>query len=74
MCAGVAHAKLVPVVQATGKISVSVDGQGNNNPDGGTLRISKPAGATVRGAFLMAASNFSRTYRTWGYHPKWQSC
>jgi len=56
-----ARAELVPVVQVTGRISVSADAQGNNNPSGGTLRVNKPAGATVRGAFLMAASYSNRT-------------
>ena len=52
-----ALADLVPVVQETGNISVSVDAEGNNQTAGGTLRVEKPAGATVRRAVLMANSH-----------------
>lgn len=55
-----AWADLTPVVQVIGRVSVSVDAEGNNNSLGGTIRIVKPGGATVRSAFLMAASNFNR--------------
>ena len=51
-----AWADLQPVVQEIGKISISVDAEGNNNSNGGTIRVNKPPGATVRGAFLIAAS------------------
>src|SRR5712692_5650173 len=54
------RAELRPVVQVIGKLSVSVDAAGNNNPDGGTIRVQKPLGATVHSAYLMAASNFNR--------------
>jgi hypothetical protein len=46
---------LEPIVSETGKVSLSVDGQGTLNQTG-TLRVQKPAGATVRDAFLAAAS------------------
>ncbi|MBV7337048.1 DUF11 domain-containing protein [Chloroflexi bacterium TSY] len=45
-----------PVVQERGKISLSVDGLGTNNPSGGIIQVEKPASATVRGAYLAAAS------------------
>jgi hypothetical protein len=51
-----ALAQLTPVVQESGSISISVDANGNNDSTGGVLRVDKPAGATVRGAFLMAVS------------------
>lgn len=51
-----AFADLVPFYQDSGKISVSVDANGNNNSEGGTIRVEKPTGATVRKAFLIAAS------------------
>ena len=42
----------------TGQISVSVDGDGNNDASiGGLIEVNKPAGATVRKAFLMANSH-----------------
>jgi hypothetical protein len=45
-----------PVVTETGKITVSTDGLGTNNASGGSIQVQKPAGATVRGAYLGAAS------------------
>lgn len=51
---------LTPVVQIIGKVSVSVDAGGSNDPSGYFVRVEKPEGATVRGAFLMAASNSRR--------------
>ena len=53
---GVAFAELKPVFQDIGKISISVDAEGNNNTDGGALQVKKPQGATVKKAFLMASS------------------
>lgn len=53
-------AELIPIWQDSGKISVSVNAEGNNNPEGGTIKISKPEGATVRKAFIMAASHSNR--------------
>lgn len=52
-----ARADLQPVAQFFGKISLSVDAEGNNNLAGGTIRVQKPGGATVRAAFLMANSH-----------------
>lgn len=52
-----AIAGLSPIFQDTGRISVSVDGEGNNNSQGGFIQVNKPAGATVRRAFLMANSH-----------------
>ncbi|MCD4704142.1 MAG: Ig-like domain-containing protein [Methanosarcinaceae archaeon] len=47
---------LQPVVTETGKISLSVDGLGMNPAASGIVDVEKPAGATVRGAYLVAAS------------------
>lgn len=46
---------IAPVVTETGLVSLSVDGVGTNL-DQGTVQVLKPAGATVRGAYLAAAS------------------
>ncbi len=52
---------LVPQVSETGKISLSMDGIGTNNVSGGNVQVLKPAGATVRKAYLAAATaGFSR--------------
>ena len=48
-------AALQVIVEDTGLISVSVDGEGNNFADGGVLEVSRPPGATVRSAHLFAA-------------------
>ena len=55
------QAGLEPVVQVIGNVSISVDAEGNNNPSGGTIRVNKPSGASVRKAYLMAASFFNYT-------------
>ena len=55
---GTAQAQLQGVVNENGFISLSVDGNGNNDFGGGFLEVDKPAGATVRGAYLAAATNF----------------
>jgi len=47
---------LTSLVTETGFISVSIDGLGTNDQAGGTIRVQKPTGATVRDAFLAAAS------------------
>jgi uncharacterized repeat protein (TIGR01451 family) len=53
-----AWAALEPMFQDIGRISVSVDGEGNNDAEfGGSLEVNKPVGATVRRAFLMANSH-----------------
>src|SRR5688572_14091538 len=52
-----AWADLQPFFQDIGKISLSVDAEGNNDSFGGTLGVNKPIGATVRKAFLLANSH-----------------
>lgn len=46
---------IAPIVTETGLISLSIDGLGTVS-SGGTIQVDKPAGATVRGAYLAAAS------------------
>lgn len=46
---------LIPVVTETGYISLSADGLGTNGASG-IIQVEKPAGATVRSAFMGAAS------------------
>lgn len=46
---------IVPVVTETGFISLSMDGLGTNSASG-TIQVEKPAGATVRSAYMAAAS------------------
>ena len=46
---------LVPVVTVSGRVSLSVDGVGTNAASG-LVEVLKPAGATVRSAFVAAAS------------------
>jgi hypothetical protein len=55
---GVAHASaaLSPFASESGKISLSVDALGSNDPAGGMIRVQKNAGATVRKAWLFAAT------------------
>ncbi len=50
------HFSISPIVTETGFISLSIDGLGTNNANGGTIQVQKPAGATVRGAYFAAAS------------------
>lgn len=45
-----------PVVTEVGFISLSVDGLGTNDVNGGIIQVEKPAGATVRSAYMAAAS------------------
>jgi len=45
-----------PVVQETGKVTLSIDGTNS-----GSLQVDKPAGATVRGAYVAAAANWGQT-------------
>jgi hypothetical protein len=47
---------LSPFTTVTGKVSLSVDAFGSNDPAGGTINVHKNAGATVKAAFLLAAS------------------
>ena len=46
---------IVPVVTETGFISLSIDGAGTN-ASSAIIQVDKPAGATVRKAFMAAAS------------------
>src|SRR5687767_2912216 len=46
---------VVPVVRETGLISLSVDGLGSNSASG-IIQVDKPAGASVRAAYMAAAS------------------
>ena len=46
---------IIPLVTETGKISLSVDGNGTLASTG-TIQVEKPVGATVRGAWIAAAS------------------
>ncbi|MCI0433717.1 MAG: hypothetical protein L0271_08705, partial [Gemmatimonadetes bacterium] len=48
-------ASLTPAVTVQGKVVLSVDGTGTTGPSS-TVQVEKPAGATVRGAYLAAAS------------------
>jgi hypothetical protein len=57
---GPAQAQLTGLVAEDGFISLSVDGVGTNDPAGTTIQVNKPsAGATVRSAYLAAASTFT---------------
>ena len=47
---------VVPMVTETGKIWFSVDGVSSNDPNGAIIQVEKPAGATVRNAYMAAAS------------------
>jgi hypothetical protein len=53
--AGLSSTALAPVLSDTGQISLSVDGLGSSNPAGGPILVFKPAGGTVREAFMFAA-------------------
>jgi hypothetical protein len=46
---------LAPVVTEYGRVTLSVDGLGSNS-GGGIIQVEKPAGATVRRAYMAAAS------------------
>jgi uncharacterized repeat protein (TIGR01451 family) len=46
---------ILPIVNETGQVTLAVDGVGTTAATG-TLEIAKPAGATVRSAFMAAAS------------------
>ncbi len=54
---------LLPFLTESGLISLSVDAIGTNNPEGGPLKVHKNAsGATVRQAYLFAASTGETDY------------
>ena len=54
---------IVPVVTETGKISLSVDGLGVYPANSGTIQVEKPAGATVRSAYMAAATTGFTNHR-----------
>jgi len=58
--ANAATSGLTPIVTETGHISLSIDGSGDPANEH-FVNISKPAGATVRKAYLLAATNASAT-------------
>ena len=45
-----------PVVTESGLISVSIDGTGSNEANGSIVQVEKPAGATVRRAYMAATT------------------
>jgi hypothetical protein len=47
---------ITPFTTETGLISLSSDALGTNDPAGGIIQVQKPAGATVRKAYLLAAT------------------
>lgn len=47
---------IIPVVTEVGKISVSLDALGTNDAAGGTIDVQKPAGATVKVAYMAVAT------------------
>jgi hypothetical protein len=47
---------IAPVVAAVGLVSLSVDAVGTVDPNGAIVQVEKPSGATVRAAYLAAAS------------------
>lgn len=51
----VTFGSILPVVTETGRLSLSVDGLGTLSSTG-TIQVQKPAGATVRSAYLAAAT------------------
>lgn len=52
----VAAAPLAPMFSEIGRLSLSVDGLGTNDPAGGVVQVEKAPGATVRNAYLAATS------------------
>jgi hypothetical protein len=54
---------IVPQVTETGKVSLSVDGLGVYPGYTGTIQVEKPAGATVRKAYMAAATTGFRNYK-----------
>jgi len=48
---------IVSLAAQTGAISLSVDGLGTNAPLGGVIQVEKPPGATVRKAYMAAATS-----------------
>jgi lysophospholipase L1-like esterase len=56
-------APVAPLVAETGFVSLSVDAVGSNAAAGGIISVEKPAGATVRGAYIAAASTGFTNYK-----------
>src|ERR1035437_7593147 len=54
--AAASSTSITPFDTETGKISVSLDAIGTNDPSGGTVQAQKPEGGTVRKAYLAAAT------------------
>jgi len=61
MAEPIAASSLSPVVTETGKISWSIDGLGVSDTTG-TIQVEKPAGATVKSAYMAAATTGTRGY------------
>jgi hypothetical protein len=53
---------LSPFVTDTGQVSLSSDGLGSNDASGGPINVQKNAGATVKAAYLFAASTGGSGY------------
>ncbi len=58
----VAARPVSPFITVSGSVSLSVDAVGTNDPAGDLVTIEKPAGATVRNAYLLAASTGFTNY------------
>ncbi|WP_202320074.1 Ig-like domain-containing protein [Archaeoglobus neptunius] len=54
---------IVPVVTESGKISLSIDGLGIYPASSGIIQVEKPNGATVRAAYLAAATTGFTRYK-----------
>jgi len=54
---------IIPHATETGKISLSVDGLGVYPGNSGTIQVEKPAGATVRKAYMAAATTGFRNHK-----------
>lgn len=54
---------IVPQITEVGKISLSIDGIGFYPETSGTVQVEKPAGATVRSAYMAAATTGFRDFR-----------
>src|SRR5947209_3957263 len=57
-----AYGSIESIVNETGHVTLSVDGLGENTGSG-TIRVQKPVGATVRKAFMAAASTGFSGYK-----------
>ena len=54
---------IVPEITEVGKISWSIDGLGVYPDTTGTIQVEKPAGATVRSAYMCAATTGGSGYK-----------